>query len=47
MNNELSVIEIYSKENALNIFKKFEYIKLVCDVIFCIVNIMKVIILKK
>jgi hypothetical protein len=47
MNNDLSIIEITGRERVLKNFKKFEYLKLFCDIIFCIVNITKVIVLKK
>ena len=28
------------------IFKRFDYVKLICDIIFCIVNIFKILIYK-
>lgn len=28
------------------IFKRFDYVKLICDIIFCVVNIFKILIYK-
>ena len=43
--NNTSLI-LYQNIHSVSIFKKFDYIKLLCDIIFCIVNICKIIIYK-
>ena len=44
--NSTSLILYQNIQPSLSIFKKFDYIKLLCDIIFCIVNIYKILIYK-
>lgn len=44
--NNTSLILYQNIQPSLSIFKKFDYIKLLCDIIFCIVNIYKILIYK-
>lgn len=44
--NNTSLVLFKNLQSSVSIFKRFEYIKLLCDIIFCIVNICKILIYK-